>query len=702
MQFPDRKSLSVQLVLSLVGLALLTALIVGAPAIWLIQRHLENQAWTQVEQGAQVARALYAAKEQDLGNLATLTAQRPSLRSLLQQGDLVALDAYLETLRLGADLDWVAVCDEEGMLVTQVGGQANGTTPSRPCSLAGTQWTTQGTSGDLWLISEELIGADPGDIEGSVVVGQLIDAVFASRMRSQTGLEHTIFTGSRPAVTSLLGAPALARGTDRTDGSPPLRASFEWAGEPYFAQRFDLSSTPTRVPTVQVEIALPVAEVVSTEQRLVRVLLGSMVLASTVGFFLAVFLARRVSRPLGELANAAAAMSRGDLSQSLTTDSDIREVALVSMALNGARTDLQRILDELRGEKAWTDHLLGAIVEGIITLDRQGFITYFSQGAERITGLTSQEVLGRNCDQCFLTVDGDKPFSALIPSPGGRSKIALRLLDGRQAILAFTGARLLPPEGGDARVALVFRDISEEEVVHRLLGHFLANVSHEFRTPLSAVAAAVELLMDQAPVLSPGEIQELLTSLHLGVLNLQTLVDNLLESASIEAGRFQVHARPCTLQDSIAEAVRIMQPLLDKHGQRLIVELPASVPLVRADPRRTVQVLVNLLSNASKYGPVDAEIAVALILLPGWVQVSVSDQGPGIPAAQRGDLFQRFATSANGDSHTQVGFGLGLSVVKAIVEGHHGQVGVDDRPGGGSTFWFTLPIAEGRDERGMD
>ena len=114
--------------------------------------------------------------------------------------------------------------------------------------------------------------------------------------------------------------------------------------------------------------------------------------------------------------------------------------------------------------------------------------------------------------------------------------------------------------------------------------HLLANVSHEFRTPLSAVATAVELMMDQAPDLSPDELQELLTSLHLGVLSLEKLVDNLLESASIEAGRFQVHPRPCNLDDIIVEAVRTMQPLLNKYGQRLTVELPASIPVVQADP----------------------------------------------------------------------------------------------------------------------
>lgn len=692
----DTKSLSAQLVISLVGLALLTALMVGLPAIWLIRNQLEDQAWAQVHQGVQTTQALYAARGQDLDNFATLTAQRPFLRSLLQPVNLEALAAYLETLRQGADLDWIAVCDTGEKPIAQVASETAGASPTNSCTPRQAHVVPaiapSGEVSGVWLMSGERIKSENEETIGTVIVGEQLDAAFASQMRSQTGLDHTLLFDDIPVVTSLLGGEALPRKAGPAQDRDNAESTFVWAGKPYYADRLILQAADGKsLPSIHAEVALAADNVVAAEERLVRVLLSSIVLASVVAFLLAVFLARRISRPLGELAVAATAMSRGDISKPFTSDTRIREVALVGKALNDARADLQHTLDELRREKAWTDHLLSAIVEGIVTLDRQGFITFFSQGAERITGLGGNEVIGRNCDLVFTTVNTDRPFSASIPTPGGRSKIALKLVDGKQAILAFTGARLLPPEGDDARVALVFRDITEEETVHRLLGHFLANVSHEFRTPLSAVAAAVELLMDQALDLSPDELQELLTSLHLGVLNLQKLVDNLLESASIEAGRFQVHLRRCTLDGIIVEAVQTMQPLLQKYGQRLTVELPASIPVVQADPRRTVQVLVNLLSNASKYGPTDAEIVVNVVATQDWVRVTVSDQGPGISATQRVDLFQRFATSEAAGSDRQAGFGLGLSVVKAIVEGHHGQVGVDDRPGGGSVFWFTLP-----------
>jgi PAS domain S-box-containing protein len=368
---------------------------------------------------------------------------------------------------------------------------------------------------------------------------------------------------------------------------------------------------------------------------------------------------------------------------------------LLARALEGARADLHHTLAELSREKAWTDHLLEAIVEGIVTLDRKGRITFFSHGAERITGWQRDQVMGQNYDEVFKPTESAEPFSQLVPVPGRRQKIPVEMHDGREAILAVTGAHLLPPDGKDAQVALVFRDVSEAEAVHRLLGHFLANVAHEFRTPLSALAASVELLLDQAPDLSDAELAELLTSLHLGVLGLQTLIDNLLESASIEAGHFRVHPRASNLGEIVAEAIATMEPLLIKRGQQLVVELPAAVPVVWADPRRTVQVLVNLLSNASKYGPDDAEIEISSAVRGEWVRVAVADSGPGVPPEYREDLFRRFARRGEGNDHAQVGAGLGLSVVKTVVEALGGEVGIDDREGGGSVFWLTLPVGRG-------
>ena len=585
--YAQRHSLAAQLMVSLAALALLSALAVGLPAIWLVRNQLDSQAWSQVQQGVQASQALYDAQLRDLTSLASLTAERPSLAALLrlavdtpgETGD--SLLAYLDTLRDGAALDLLVICGQDGATLAQVDDAAGAAVAPPLCTLSpgSAVLTTRSSEGSpqIWLAATQPLAAGDGAVHGAVAAARRLDQGHMNDMRAQTGLEHTLLAGGVPAASSLdLDAPrsSVAAG----DG----RLRFTWQGQPFYAARWALAS-PAGGPAaaVEVETALPVAGLVAARQRLLGVLLGSMALAIALGLGLAAILARRISRPLADLAGAATAMRHGDLSSPIVFDTGVREVALVGQSLEAARADLQSTLAELRREKALTEH-------------------------------------------------------------------------------------------------------------------FLANVSHEFRTPLTAVAASVELLLDQAAELSPQELRELLNTLHLGVLNLHKLVDNLLESANIEAGRFRVYPRPASLGEIIADAAATMQPLLDRHGQRLVVELPAAIPVVMADPRRAVQVLVNLLSNASnaQRGLADSQITISAAPEAGGqtVRVQVADQGPGIPVEQQAALLQgrRFAGAV---SDAPSGFGLGLSVVKAIVEGHGGRWGIDNRPGGGAVVWFTLPRA---------
>jgi len=221
--------------------------------------------------------------------------------------------------------------------------------------------------------------------------------------------------------------------------------------------------------------------------------------------------------------------------------------------------------------------------------------------------------------------------------------------------------------------------------------NFLANVAHEFRTPLSGIAATTELLVDEVNDLTPDEIRELVETINLSTLHLQTLVDNILESTTIEAGCFQVHRRPVNLESIVKGAADLMSPLLRRRNQHLAYTGPVVLPVVWADANRLTQVLVNLLSNASKFSPMDGRIELNILQDPEWMTISVLDSGPGLPTERFADLFKRFVT-ANQSHDTQYGIGLGLSVVKSIVEMHGGQVGAENLPTGGAKVWFTIPI----------
>jgi len=680
------RTLPVQMIASFTGLVLLTAAAVGVPAIWLIWNQLDRQAWAQVAQAHRAAQALYAVQQSEISGLATLTAQRPTLTRLLNQQAQAPLQTYLRTLQEGAGLELVLICTANHQILAQAGQRQRDDFCNAPATT--TRVITGPDGPQIWLLAGHSLPQ-----QREVVVGITLNNSFATQMQTETGLEHTLWVDDQIVATSLPG-PRQTTWLDASISTP--HRIFNHNNRPYYA----LSFWPlppaggSQQPTLQAEVALPVADLVSARQNLVWIVAASIGGVALIGSLLGTFLARRISRPLARLTNAAIQLSQGNLERPIAIQSRVREVTLVAQALESARVDLQHMLDQLRGEKAWVDHLLEAIVEGIITLDPHNRIKFFSSGAERITGWQRDDVLNRHCDDVFQPLETSQPFSQFIPPPGRRYKINVALAQQRQATLSVTGAQLMPPESGDARIALVFRDVSEEEAVHRLMGHFLANVAHEFRTPLTAVAASVELLMDQAPDLTQTELQELLLSLHMGILGLQKLVDNLLESASIEAGRFRVNVRPTDLGKIIAEAIRMMQPLLNKHQQQLVLELPTAIPRVQADSRRTVQALVNLLSNASKYGPDEAEISITATLKQNQVRVAVGDRGPGVPREERHDLFRRLVYPGAGSDKSQYGAGLGLSVVKAVVEAQGGQVGVEDRPGGGLIFWFTLPLEQ--------
>jgi two-component system phosphate regulon sensor histidine kinase PhoR len=678
------RSLLGQLIISFTALSLLTAVVMAVPAVWLIRGQLERQAWQQVERGASTVQALYDAQASQLAGLAMLTAQRPTLQNLLSEDNLAELPDYLDDLRRAAGLDLALIC---GPSATAIAGAGLAATQALCATSPGERYAVIPLDGrpTAWMLAAEPVPG--GATDGSrVIVGLALDTDFAERIRGQSGLEHTLVSDGQALATSF--AAGYAPIEIRPGRSQPDFA-FVTADQPYYATSILL--TETSPPTLAAEVALSIRELASTSQRLSRLAIAAVLLATVLGAGAGALLARRIGQPLSDLATAATALSQGDLETPVHADPAVREVALVGYALEDARAALSHTLLQLRQEKAWIEHLLESIVEGIMTLDARGRVTFLSPAAERITGWTAEQAIGRPCDELFPLVDSAEPFTAVAPPPGGRRRITVRFRDGRQATLAFTGARLAPPDAGQASVALVMRDVTDEAAIHRLLGEFLANIAHEFRTPLSALAASIELLLDQLPDLNPAELQELLNSLHLGTLGLQTLVDNLLEAASIEAGRFRVYPRPADLGEIIRDAARLIEPLLAKRGQQIRLKVaPGALP-VTADPRRTAQVIINLLSNASKYSPDDSEIALAAVAGDQWLRVTVADRGPGIPAEQRQELFRRFVRSNRAGEAAQYGVGLGLSVVKAIVEAQGGQVGVDERPGGGSLFWFNLP-----------
>jgi PAS domain S-box-containing protein len=682
---------SSRLILAFILVIIVTTLAAGIPTFLFIRNELDMQVWARVNDGKRVTQTLLQAEESRLINLATLTAERPTLRAILLRGDLAELEEYLNTFQASVDLDFLIVRDSDGNILVENPTSIPWPDPHLTENIA--YYASKESKPSIALfVSQILLGEESDELLGYVTLGTLLDNEFMIQMAAITGFEQSIVLGSARLATSI----AKTEGEIDSEEIITSRASAESekisatiAGRPYYTSRFAILDNTSQT-IAQVEVALPIDNLITAERRALITMLLSTALVIIVGSVLGGLISRRLTHSLSRLTEAAA---QSDIDSPYPSPKQPAEIATLAITLESSRKNIKRVMEDLEQAKAWSETLIQSIIEGIVTFDDQGLITSFNQGAERITGWTQDEVLKRSLDDVLLLPKGEGEFSEQIPPSGGKRQIQVITRSGKQLTLAVTGAQLIPPKSEQTQSALVLRDITEEEAAQNLRSYFLANISHEFRTPLAAINASVELLLEELEELSTAEIGELLNSTYMSVAGLQTLIDNLLESLSIEAGRFKIRRRPSDLNLIIQEAIQLMKPFLDRRQQKLTVRNPLKLPKVMIDPTRLTQVITNLLSNASKYSPIAEEIDLMVEKVSNsLIKISLADRGPGIPPVERMEIFRRFIRLDSQDG-TQYGIGLGLSVVKTIVNEHGGEVGVEARPGGGSIFWFTLPIS---------
>jgi signal transduction histidine kinase len=223
----------------------------------------------------------------------------------------------------------------------------------------------------------------------------------------------------------------------------------------------------------------------------------------------------------------------------------------------------------------------------------------------------------------------------------------------------------------------------------------MAIVSHDLQNPLSAILMGIAGISQDSSGGDPIRFRKRLERMERGAQRMSRLIQDLLDTASIEGGRLSVAATPLEVAPQIAEALEVMQPLAGSKSVCLESELAAELPAVCADSARFQQILVNLLSNAIKFTPEGGTICVGAEATGGIVTFSVRDTGPGIPEEDVSQLFDRFWQARR---TARLGTGLGLFIVKGIVEAHGGRIWVESKLGVGSTFFFTVPAVPSRED----
>jgi two-component system sensor histidine kinase KdpD len=223
----------------------------------------------------------------------------------------------------------------------------------------------------------------------------------------------------------------------------------------------------------------------------------------------------------------------------------------------------------------------------------------------------------------------------------------------------------------------------------QLRSALLDSVTHEFRTPLTAIKASASSLLTNSG-LTEAARTELLTVINEESDRLNRLVGEAAEMAQLDAGKFELHVATHRIAEAIDDAIERAKSSLGKHTVEL--SLPKDLPEVPMDLGRISEVVLQLLENAAKYSPDDSSIYITAEVRNRMLMTSVADRGPGIDDFEQGLIFEKFYRGRNQRLQVQ-GTGMGLAIAKAIVEAHGGQIGVTSQPGHGSVFYFTLPVA---------
>lgn len=233
--------------------------------------------------------------------------------------------------------------------------------------------------------------------------------------------------------------------------------------------------------------------------------------------------------------------------------------------------------------------------------------------------------------------------------------------------------------------------VEQPRLAHQAAHDVLATVAHELRTPLATMQVSLEMLAGSSD-LNPEEVDQLLSRLQSGLTWLEGLAENLTIWAALETGHLPLRRSVVQLSECIESALALVQPLLERKNQQVRLSGRTANPCVYGDPFFLRQIVVNLLTNASKYSNQGDVIDLSVCVAASWVRVRVTDHGPGVAPGERTSIFGRYARGSAAANNRAGGLGLGLHIVDGLVRLHGGIVGLDSEPGNGASFWFRLPI----------
>ncbi|MEJ0036636.1 MAG: ATP-binding protein [Gammaproteobacteria bacterium] len=654
-------------------------------AVGMLRDLADEQGKARVQLAGAIAREDLRRMGEDALSAARILAERPALVRLLSESRTEAVPPLLKRF---CETDMIDACAvfESDTLVAQSG-------PPIPWSDVVTAESEQGER--FLAVPETLQYPILGAVtrmanrpNTRIFIVRLLDPELAAEMTKHVGLEvqlinYRSYTASPVDDFTPLHSAGLADGRSAVQriGARDLYAS----SFPVFAS--------TGEAIVLIETRLPAADIDNSASRLTRRLVGTAIVLSLLAVLAGVIFGQLVAGPVEALTESAVRLGQGDFSTSIPPGGPA-EVGSLARTMEDMRRNLVDLTGTLRRREAEARAVLTGVVEGVFAVDKNRIIRYLNPQAARLLNVSAEDAVGRFCGDVLKPCNEDGrrlcDFNCPILNArvGGSAKSIERLqVDERgvrTAVITSSGV-------SDGLQVQVFRDETELEAVRRARDTVLANISHEFRTPLAAQLASIELLVEGLDTMRPEQRKELVLSLERGTLRLTQLIDNLLESVRIESGQLAIRRQSVELAQVVEDAQTLIGSLLVQRGQRLEISIPEDLPLVDGDLQRLTQVYVNLIANASKFAPESSTIRVGAVAEGEHVTTWVEDEGPGMPEGTGNSIFEQFRRGKDMEPEPG-GLGLGLWIVKSIVDRHGGQITAVRTAEGRTRFSVTLPV----------
>ena len=472
-----------------------------------------------------------------------------------------------------------------------------------------------------------------------------------------------------------------------------------------------------------IDLAQSLKPLNDASHQMLNLLAKTGILLTFITVALSVGLARQILRPVEEIRTVATRMASGELSLRVP-ESGPGNLGNLGRTINTLASEAYINFERVVAQKNKLNAILSSMVDGVVAIREDGEITFINFTAARaITAWKQEETAlqpgqGSAGDEAApspadpgprpqdLTMLGQNLAEVLKPAPL-REIVDSCLISGTTISREITlGERfftviaiplsdetLLPPPGKrphQRNLLILLRDVTSLHQLETARSQFLGNVSHELKTPLTIIKGFVVTL-----VKSPGMTEEwkrYLDFIDRETDRLSRLVDDLLNLARLRSKRSQMNFTFCEPTELLKETCRHLEAQSLRYGSSLVFTCPQSLPVLLADSDRIKEIVINLVDNAFKYTPPNGTVELSATASAEHLIIRVRDTGPGIPEQEVPFLFERFFRGANRGGRMSGGTGIGLAIVKEIVDAHQGKIDIQSQPGAGTTFTISLPL----------